>query len=157
MLDYETLDLIADSYVPVLIILSLASLSKTAILSRWRLFRVHAAAMSLGLLISYGLMFVDAQLQLWSILGLDYSTHTAVSLVMVIFLIIAMKKYSYVWGGSLVCYILLMLYQGYHSIADVFTTACVVGLLLLPIVLLIFRRWGAETNNQFHSTQKDVR
>lgn len=149
MLDYETLDSIADSYVPVLVVLSLASLSRTAILSRWRLLGIHTAAMSFGLLISYGLMFIDAQLQIWPIFGLDYSTHTAVSLAMVVFLNITAKKYWYVWAGSLVCYVLLMLYQGYHSSADIFTTAFVVGLFLLPMVLLLFRGESPATTTTF--------
>lgn len=154
MLDYETLDSIADSYVPVLVVLSLASLLRTSILSRWRLLGIHTAAMSLGLLIAYGLMFTDAQLEIWSIFGLDYSTHTAVSLAMVVFLNIAAKKYWYVWVGSLVCYVFLMLYQGYHSSADIFTTAFVVGLLLLPMVLLLFQGEGPGITTIFTRRKK---
>jgi len=84
-------------------------------------------------------MFLDAQLLIWPIFGLDYSTHTAVSLVMVIFLIISIKKFSFIWVGSLLCYISLMLYQGYHSTADILSTALVVDLLLLPMISFILQ------------------
>jgi len=144
MPSFETLDLIADLYVPILALLALASLLKTAFMSRWRMLGTHAAMVLLGLLTAYGLMFVDIHLQLWPILELDYSTHTAVAVVMVIFLIIAVKKYSLIWTGSFGGYILLMLYQGYHSIADVLTTAVAVALLVLPAVFLFYKNTRAS-------------
>ena len=150
MLDYETLDSIADSYIPVLVVLSLTSLSKTAILTHWRVLGIHAAIMSSSFLVAYGLMFIDSQLQLWSMMGLDYSTHTAVALAMVVFLIVAAKKYLFVWLGSLVCYVLLMLYQGYHSIEDILTTMLCVGLLLLTVVFLLLRSTRAQANKSLN-------
>ena len=139
MLDYETLDSIADLYVPLLAVISIVSLVKIAASTRWRLLYINIGIMVFGLSVAYGLMFLDAQFLLWPIFGLDYSTHTAVSLVMVIFLIISTKKFSFLWVGSLVSYVFLMLYQGYHSSADILTTALVVGLFLLPMILLILR------------------
>jgi len=140
VLDYETLDLIADSYIPILDVLALTSLARTAIMSRCRLLGIHMAILLFGLLLAYGLMFVDIHLRLWPMLGLDYSTHTAVALVMVIFLIIAVKKYSSIWIASLGGYILLMLYQGYHNIADMISTAFIVGALFLPAVFLFCKK-----------------
>lgn len=139
MLDYETLDTIADSYVPILAALSLVTLAISFITDQPRLFAIQAANFCSGLLVAYGLMFLESYSGLWASFGLDYSTHLAVSLVFVIFLSIAVNKYALVLGASLIAYTLLMLYQGYHSVADIVTTALVVGVLLLPGSYLFYR------------------
>lgn len=147
MLDYETLDWIADSYIPILVILSFALLLRNMFLSQWRELALHVIILSFGLLVAYGLMFIDSKLKFWSMLELDYSTHTAVALVVVIFLVVAAKKYAFVWLGSLVCYFLLMLYQGYHSVEDIVTTMICVGLLVLSVVFLLLRCIRMQTVN----------
>lgn len=139
MPDYETLDNIADAYVPLLALLSLFSLSRTAYLSRWRQLATDTALFVSILLIAYGLMFLDNYLGIWPAFGLDYSTHTAVALALVIFLMSSTKHYSAYLLGSLVLYFLLMLYQGYHSLADILTTAVVVSLCRLPLTMLVSR------------------
>jgi hypothetical protein len=112
-------------------------------MSRWKQLIVHTSILIFGLLLAYGLMFIDARYQIWPTLGLDYSTHTAVALVMIIFLCIAVRKYALVWAGSLMCYFLLMLYQEYHSIADIITTGLVVCLFYIPVACLLNRITGA--------------
>lgn len=134
MLDYQTLDTIADAYIPALGVASIIIISKTATIPNWPLFRTHAAITLCGLLIAYGLMLTDNQLQLWPRFGLDYSTHTAVAFILVIFLSTTARKYRLAWMGSLISYVLLMLYQEYHSLADIVTTALAVSILFLPIV-----------------------
>ncbi len=139
MLDYETLDSIADIYLPLLGAISLTVTTITGITGRWQLLGIQAGALLTGLLIAYGLMFIDDYFRLWPLMDLDYSTHTAVALVLITFLIITLKQYVLFWISSLVLYILLMLYQGYHTLADITTTAFVIGLIVLPGALLFFR------------------
>ncbi len=151
MLDYETLDFVADLYVPVLTVLSLNIAASAGIMRRWILLGLYAAVLLLGALIAYGLMYIDISFQIWPSVGLDYSTHTAVALVLVVFLVLSLKRYWLVWLATLVCYILLMLYQGYHGVADIATTSVVVGVFLSPVVIL-FHRLRAAANQRFQPT-----
>ena len=59
---------------------------------------------------------------------MDYSTHTALSLVLTLFLATGHRKYRGLVAASFVAYLLLMLYQGYHTVADIVSTAAAVGL-----------------------------
>jgi len=146
MPSFETLDFIADLYVPVLAFFALASLLRTTMMRHWRQLGIHVAMILFGLLTAYGLMFVDIHLQLWPLRGLDYSTHTAVALIMVIFLIITAKKYSLIWVISLSSYFVLMLYQEYHSIADILTTTLAVATLHLSAIFLLCKKTKASAN-----------
>lgn len=140
MLDYETLDAIADSYVPFLAVLSLGCLGWSLGHRRWRQFGGRALLLFCGLIIAYGLMFVDALLRLWPALGLDYSTHSAVAFVLVVVLIVVLRKLWRLWALSLVGYILLMLYQRYHSLLDVVSTIAVVAACYVPAAVWYRRR-----------------
>lgn len=136
-MSYETLDTIADSYIPLLLILFLGGLGRNAYLL-WPNYRalIFSFLYLLGLLlISYGLMFFDNAVRLWPAFGLDYSTHTAVALSLV-FALCTVFAGQWKWiAGSMLVYAGLMLYQEYHSLTDIFTTALVVGMLAL-----LFRR-----------------
>jgi hypothetical protein len=127
VLSYETLDAIADSYNPALLAISLAAIPIGRREGRWRRIGVRVAALGVVALLVYGLMFLDRRLDIWGAFGLDYSTHTALSLGLVIFLSFNARKLTVVWVGSFACYVLLMLYQRYHTIADIVTTGLVVG------------------------------
>jgi hypothetical protein len=133
VLDYETLDSFADAYVPLIAVASALHLVQSAIARRWRLVRRQGVLLLAGLAVAYGLMFLDAALSIWPTFGLDYSTHTAVALVLVIFLCSLSVKLIPVWGASLMLYLALMLYQEYHTLADILTTILVVDLLYWPI------------------------
>ncbi len=136
-MSYETLDTIADSYIPLLLILFLGGLGRNAYLL-WPSYRapIFSFLYLLGLLvISYGLMFFDNAVRLWPAFGLDYSTHTAVALSLV-FALCTVFAGQWKWiAGSMLVYAGFMLYQEYHSLIDIFTTALVVGMLAL-----LFRR-----------------
>ena len=142
MLDYQTLDTIADAYTPLLAILSVAVIVGRAFHRRWKLAYLNFSLFLTEGIISYGLMYLDRAFQLWPSVGLDYSTHTAVALVLVVFLTLTLPRYALFWSVSLLCYLLLMLYQKYHSLSDIISTVFAVGILLLPIVLL-FQYLGA--------------
>jgi hypothetical protein len=134
MPSYEALDAIADSYVPALALISLAFIAAGLLRARWKLAGTRALAFAIVALVAYGLMFLDRRWEAWSALGLDYSTHTAVSLGLVIFLSFSAPRWIVLWIGSFVAYVLLMLYQGYHSISDIATTGVVVG---IPVALAV--------------------
>ncbi len=87
----------------------------------------------MGLVAAYAIMFIDQHFSLWPNFDLDYSTHSAVSLVLIITLSVMMASWRGVWLLSLGCYFLLMLYQQYHSVADIVSTVMIVGAVLFPL------------------------
>ena len=135
MPSYETLDAIADSYNPALLALSVACLVHSLFRARWQLSLARFHALAVIAFFVYGLMFLDRRLDIWDSAGLDYSTHTALALSLVLFLYFCARRWAPLWIGSLVCYVILMLYQRYHSLADVLTTAIAVG---VPVGAILF-------------------
>ncbi len=129
MLSYQTLDSIADAYIPLLAFVAIAFIIVALIRKEWQLAVRRFFSVLSGLGIAYGLMFIDNALRIWSRQGLDYSTHTAVALVLITFLVFCSKPLSLLWLGSFATYVLLMLYQGYHTVADIISTVAVVGAL----------------------------
>ena len=136
MLDYQTLDIIADAYTPLLAILSVAVIAGCAFHRRWKLACLNFSLLLAGAVISYGLMYLDRTLHLWLSVGLDYSTHTAVALVLVVMLTLTLPRYTLLWSLSFLSYLLLMLYQQYHSLSDIISTAFAVGIFLFPALVL---------------------
>lgn len=141
-MSYETLDAIADSYIPILLFLFIASfLSKLYKLwPCWKPLTIHIAFLIGLAVIAYGLMFLDSALGIWPHFGLDYSTHTAVSLVLVFLLCALMPASRIRLIISFVAYVLLMLYQKYHSAADIFTTALIVSACSLGLFIFLKSR-----------------
>jgi hypothetical protein len=143
MLSYEILDTIADSVNPTLLVVALIVIGMTMASRRWRLAGMQILSMFAGLFVAYGFMMADNKLKIWPAFGLDYSTHTAVAIVLVAFLTIYVKKLTPIWLGILSAYIVLILYHRYHSLADILATALVVT---APIVLAMwFLRSRAES------------
>jgi hypothetical protein len=90
------------------------------------------------LLVSYGIMFLDRALHLWASAGLDYSAHAAVALTLVMSLCALWRQIWTVFVGSLVVYGLLMLYQKYHSLADLVSTVVPIAFLALLLGKFLF-------------------
>lgn len=134
MLSYETLDAIADSYNPALALVSLAFIAAGMFRTQWRLVTLRIAGFITIVSVAYGLMFLDRHLNIWPAFGLDYSTHTAVALGLVLFLSFSAPRWAALWFFSLISYVLLMLYQRYHTIADIITTGLAVG---IPMALAL--------------------
>lgn len=148
MPSYETLDTIADAYTPLLVIVSLAFIVVALFRAQWRVAGLRLLTVSVVVTIAYGLMFFDARFNIWSTFGLDYSTHTAVALVLVAFLTANRPRLTVLWVGSLIAYVLLMLYQGYHTVSDITVTAAVV---IVPTWLVVARlciHWPFATANK---------
>jgi hypothetical protein len=129
----HSLDQIADAYTPLLLVIALLDL-----VLRWRAGdKLHSLKLSYAVAVVYGWMFIDNRFQLWHSLGLDYSTHTAAALALVI--CIAVRKrlsVKIVLASSLVLYGCLMSLLAYHSWPDMLSTAAIIALCVLPVVLL---------------------
>lgn len=141
MLSYETLDKIADSYNPVLAFITIGFIGMALFKKQWRLFLTRLLSFIAIVLVAYGLMFLDVSKNIWGAVGLDYSTHTAVAIGFVAFLVInaSSRKISAVWIFSFLSYALLMRYQRYHTFADIVTTALAVSMPLIPALLYLSR------------------
>ncbi|MDE1465291.1 hypothetical protein [Spartinivicinus poritis] len=134
MLSYEVLDFIADSYIPLVIIYALLLIGLVAINKGLKLALTYLLVLGAGIIPVYIIWYLDNRLQLWPTLELDYSTHTALALTVVVYLVIYKQKYVNYFVASLIAYGLLMLYQQYHTLLDIITTAVVI----LPVALAIF-------------------
>ena len=125
-MSWEALDAIADSVNPILGVIALAW--------PWVLWRAsyrRAASSVFATLVSVGFAYVvtwlDARYGWWPSIGLDFSTHTAVAVTLVVSLSAIKPSIWFAWVGVLCAYIALMLYQGYHTAADILTTAAVIA------------------------------
>jgi len=136
MLSFETLDLIADSYTPLLLLGVLVTLLRHAIAKHWRHVSLLSVLFLSAIVITYGLMFLDKHFSLWALAQGDYSTHTAAATTLTGILCFAWPHIKIPFVALLLCYFALMLYQQYHSLFDIFSTALIVSLLLLGTVRL---------------------
>lgn len=126
MTTYEVLDLVADSYTPLLFLGYLAYS-----VFYWRSGDRLAWVKGLvGIVIAYFFMFIDGFAHLWESLSMDYSTHSAVALALIIFHVHKRRLQSapaITLVISLVGYYGLEVYQQYHTVLDIISTAVVVG------------------------------
>jgi hypothetical protein len=143
LLDYDTLDAIADTYIPSLAVLSVAACVPEAGINRLPGFAVRLATLTMLVAVSIGLMLADQKFGWWPAFGLDYSTHTALALSLVLWLATRWPRGGLVWWTSLGLYCALMLYQRYHTLSDIMTTAMVVA----PLTWLIVRQSRARLEN----------
>ncbi len=128
---------IADLYLPILAV--------SVVLSLYRLEHRHLRilrlkGMILALMIAYGFMLVDMILNIWPAFDLDYSTHTALSLVFVGYFVIFSTywlKISFII--SLIWYCELMARLHYHTYLDMITTVFVV----FPLVTIALNKYNA--------------
>jgi hypothetical protein len=121
---YEILDTICDSYIPLLALAFFVGLVGRAVKqSGERRFLLRVFVFFVGMiLVSYGIMFLDNAIHIWPAFDLDYSTHTAVSLTLVLSICVLARQFWKVAVGSFVVYVLLMLYQEYHTFPDIAST-----------------------------------
>ena len=135
-MSYESLDRIADSYIPFLSLIALGSIIFPVNFSKSVFLRISVNFLFLiGLvLLVYILMYIDSCFGVFTYFGLDYSTHTALSMVLSCFLSWCHRKYWVYFIGVFLIYLMLMLYQAYHTVEDIVFTIAVVS----PLVLLLF-------------------
>lgn len=132
-MSYETLDAIADAYNPMLffsvLLFCFLQIRKERFSLRTAL--SYGVEIMLYLFAVYGLKYLDQRFGLWPGVGWDYSTHTAFALAMTWPLwLYQASPLRWCWPLSFVAYAVLMMYQGYHSFADIISTTVVIGILL---------------------------
>jgi hypothetical protein len=135
VLSYELLDRIADSHNPLL---GVIWLSLSAFPAFMRQCRISVFRFILGmayLLVAYGFMWFDSATALWAKFGLDYSTHTAVAITMAAAIATISIRFGIVATVLVSFYIPLMIYQGYHTLSDIFSTAMAV---CIPLFLMAY-------------------
>jgi len=143
---YQQLDAIADGVNPALAILAFVL---PFLVRPSRQYGRFAFLLSTGVSMAamYAIAWVDRAVGLWSAFRLDYSGHTGFAAVLVFSLFAWNRRLGTVLVIVLAGYIALMLYQEYHTIADILTTALVIVPLTLAIHLL-----GSTTERQRHLT-----
>jgi len=116
------LDAIADSFNPLLAILALAA----PLIPPRRGLRVSvgyylAAGAAIGVV--YVVRSIDARHQIWSSIGLDYSTHSAFAASLAVSLSAFRRRWLIPVVLSLVAYFCLQLYMRYHSPLDIISSS----------------------------------
>ena len=129
---YTQWDIIADLYIPLLLLCSLSVLLRTR--NKPDL-KKKIATLASSILTVYSLMLIDNWLRLWAYFDLDYSTHTALALTLVFFLS-NNKRCTFIATSSIVMYFLLMMYRQYHSVLDIASTT----IILLPLLYFIMKK-----------------
>lgn len=135
---------VAHAYNPVIVTGCVASLVMRYRREGPRALRDGVSRLAVGLAVIYLVMGLDFRYRVWPGVGLDYSTHTAFAYVLVCYLCLHGKTARSLWLGSFALYLPLMIYQGYHTPADIVTTLAAVG----PIVTYLMwwkRPWGRDT------------
>lgn len=136
---YDILDRIADAVIPAYAALFALSIAYRFARGNLRLCLAHLSECMAGMAVVFGFYGIDLALGLWPAVALDYSTHTAFSLCLVMMLDFYGLRTRIALYVSLLLYFWLMVYQNYHSVLDIATTAAVV----LPSIVLARRLAGA--------------
>lgn len=137
----ETLDTIADSVNPGLVCLALICpwLSRVTLRNQGSAWYFWARTLA-SVVVVYAIMYTDNRVGLWPRLGLDYSTHTAFAVAIITSLAVVSFRWLFFLIPCLIGYAGLMLYLGYHTMADILTTAVVIA----PITWRIHRIGRAD-------------
>ena len=122
---FRVLDLIADSYDPVLALLALAAPAIDRGSRSWMALLRYYAALGTGLGVVYLVQAADQRFGLWPAAGLDYSTHVAFA--------VSVATSAYLWRrrwlapllASLGAYAVLILLLRYHAALDLLAAAAV--------------------------------
>ncbi|WP_298772686.1 hypothetical protein [uncultured Shewanella sp.] len=129
---YQEWDFIADTYIPLLGVYFVISVVKISRNRGW----INVKQSIVGIIVSigfiYGLMWLDDTMNIWPRFGLDYSTHTALALVFMVYFSRQSTTKFILATSSMLLYCLLMVYQQYHSIMDILTTS----IMTLPFIYL---------------------
>lgn len=125
-MSWDTLDAIADSVNPILGIIALVW-PWLFWRRSWRRAALSVAATLLSVGFAYALAALDGRHGWWPSVGLDFSTHTAVAVALITSLCAIKPSIWFAWIAMLCGYVALMLYQGYHTLPDIITTAAVIA------------------------------
>ncbi len=121
MTTFEKLDLIADSYIPLFFIYAILNIAQTYKTDKIKGIIKVVTLISLIAPV-YIIQSIDNHFHIWESFLYDYSSHTAFSLAMVFFFIHDKIKTISIIVSLFLCYLLLMIYQQYHTAEDIITT-----------------------------------
>ena len=140
MTTYELLDHIADSVNPTLALLEISMpwfpKYRAPGLAPWM--RVAGAAACVA--IAYAGQAFDSLTDAWPSMSLDYSGHSAVCVALLVSLAQLSRRWLIASIAIGVAYAALMMYQRYHTFADIVTTATPIGLASAMVWRLIVSR-----------------
>lgn len=131
MTTYEILDIIADSYNPVLFFFSVYYLITCLLTSRLEGI-IKLLLFSTLISTIYILQAIDNTTGLWASFQSDYSTHTAFALAITFFFVASHQKLAITIAFTFIACLCLMLYQQYHTLLDISSTIIIIS----PIMLL---------------------
>lgn len=133
-MSWETWDAIADSVIPIL---GLSALIWPWLRWRgaWRPAALNVTITLLSVGFCYALSALDGKFGWWPAVGLDFSTHTALAIALTVSLSSIKPSTWMAWTAILLGYFVLMVYQRYHTWADIGTTAVIIA---PPLILA---RW----------------
>jgi hypothetical protein len=125
-MNYQQLDAIADGVNPTLAILTiiLPFLIRPLPSGSRSLFFLGTA---ISMAAMYFIGWLDKRLGIWAAFQLDYSSHTGFAVVLLVSLSIWNRRLNVPSAVIMLSYITLMLYQKYHSVADIATAIAVIG------------------------------
>ncbi|HEY6645091.1 hypothetical protein [Povalibacter sp.] len=133
MTTYELLDCIADSVNPTLGLLALS----VPWLRDYRIQRPSSGTRIAGAVMCVGIAYVGQAIDrftgIWPALGLDYSAHSAVCVALLVSLGHLSGRWRLASVGVGAAYAAVMMYQGYHTFADIVTTAMPIGLACMVV------------------------
>lgn len=135
MLTDAELDGIADAIDPLLLFFTIVAPQLLfSHLRKDQSLRFYRAA-GAGLGNVYLWQWLDNQFRFWPSLGLDYSTHTAFAVTLIVSL--SVLRRNWLWGlvPLLLVYAMLMKYLHYHTLLDMITTA----LIIMPFTYFIHK------------------
>jgi hypothetical protein len=147
MLSYQQLDAIADANNPLLGVVCALRLAWLLSRKQWAYSARMVVFFGCALIVAYGWEKIDLRLMLWPRIGLDYSTHTAVAVAVTYVIFLFWREARIVWLVWLLAYAVLMLWQRYHSVGDIVTTAVVVVMSLLPCAWGLLVKWPVRLSS----------
>jgi hypothetical protein len=138
MLSYGQLDAVADANNPLLGVVCLLRFVWLLWHKDWSFAARMALFFICALIVAYGWEKIDLRFSIWPRVGLDYSTHTAVAAATTTVLWLFWRQGRIAWASWLFAYAFLMLWQQYHSVADIVATAGIVILSVSPFWRMLF-------------------
>lgn len=132
--DSRLLEIAADAYIPALMLACLGLVVKPMLRGERRQAVSRLAFLGAGCALAFGLRWLDERYRFWPRAGMDYSTHTAVALVLALVLLVSVRRGRWLVMLTLPGYGLLMLSLGYHTVADMLSTTVAVLALYYPVI-----------------------
>jgi hypothetical protein len=136
---FRVLDFAADAFDVVLTLLALAVPWLQRPWRGWPAAGSYVLAGLAGLGVVYGAQALDLWWGLWSVWGLDYSTHTAYAVSLATSIASWHRRWTWSLGAAVLGYGVLLMMLGFHGLVDILTSAALAG-----VGTWIFQRLAAR-------------